>query len=167
MGNFKDELNQNTKTLEEVENEKWLIESEKIIIQAESDFKYIKSQLLSKAKSGEYLTIGDKKHIYFNYESKYLSQCIEREDQSTHTRKLFGGREFHGRVAYEIKDVKIYNLYLSTLKNMASEDDIVITPIFIEKYMSKSNSINLPYVYNGPYSIMHEVKIHLKCYVDY
>lgn len=164
---FKDELNQNTKNPEEILNEKWLIESEKINKQAEFDYKHIKAQLLSNARSGDYLTVGDKKCVFFNFESKYTDKCINRKDQSTHTNKIFGGHELHGRVVYEINDYNQYNLYLTTLKKLASEDGILINPVFIEECDSITKNVNLPYTYTGRLIYLHKISAKLNCSIEY
>lgn len=164
---FKDELNQNTKTPEEYENERWLVESEKIIKQANSDYKYIKIQLMSNARSGEYLIIGDKKCVFFNYESKYIDNYINRKDQSIRSNKLLGGRDFHGQLLYEIKDIKQYNFYIETLMTLALEDDIIIKPTFIEECRTVTKNVSLPYTYTGQFIYLHKINAELRCSIEY
>ena len=164
---FKEELKQNTKTPDEVLYEVWLRESKETIKLAEINYNQIKLQLLSKAKAGEYLLIGDKRYIINDYKDDFISKCIKRDYHTIYTYKILGGKKYSGSVTYEIKDFKLYNLYLNTLSSLAFEDGIDIIPVFIEKCMSETKSINMPYVYEGPCSLTHEVKTFIKCSIEY
>lgn len=166
--NFKDELNQITKTPQQVLDEKWIKESEEIINIAESDYNCIKNKLLEKAKNGGYVIIFNKKRITIRHETNYLSKSIKRINKTVTKPKILGtGKNVYGNILYDIKSPKAYDLYLKTINRMAYIDDIKVEPIFIESSTDKNGQVNLPYRYTGIYTVLHKITAYLECYIEY
>lgn len=125
---FQRQLQENTKTLQQVEDENWLKEKEQIINEANRDYKYIKQQVLNRAKSGQYSIVENHKYISINFYCDYILKCVERHYYYRPTEK----------VCYNINKIKQYNLYLNTITKFASEDNIKVIPFFCRgKYYKK------------------------------
>ena len=169
---FIDELNQNTKTPQQVEDENWLKEKEQIKIIANADFADIKRKLLNKAKMGQYSITNGYKMISIDYYCSYLMQCVHREHFYNPTGRMgTSSYRTNKKVSYSINKAKQYDLYLSIIKEFASIDNISISPFFVEKdpvLFQKENKINLPYTYAHEWrTTSHEIKAYLKCTIQY
>ena len=160
MSSFTEELRQNIKTPEQIINE----QKELIIAQAKIDYEYIKNELMSKAKSGDYIKTDGKTHISMNYNSMYLSDYISKDNQTTRRKKIFGkGYDINTYIKYSIKNQNEYNLFLKTVRELAKEDNVKIEPIFLSVEFTRKQPITLPYIYTGQYSIAHVVEAYFKC----
>lgn len=75
------------------------------------------------------------------------------------------------KVSYSINKMKQYDLYLSVIKELASIDNISISPFFVEidpVLFQNENKINLPYIYAHEWrTTSHEIKAYLKCAIRY
>lgn len=165
---FQLELQQNSQSPEQLDSKMMMQETEKISKIAKSDCAYIKSQLLLKAKSGQYELLNEQRYITYDYISEYLKGQIRRTDQTMRIKKIFGvGNHIFGNVEYKIKDMKLYELYLQTISDIASLDHIFITPVFFAECLTKTKKVDLPYIYTGEYNLSHQVKAYLRCSVFY
>lgn len=169
---FQCQLQENTKTPQQVDNEEWAKERKQIITLVNVDYQNIKRQLLDKAQTGQYSTENGYKIIYTNYCCAYLMQCVYREHFYNPTgRRGTSSFRTNQKVTYSINKMKQYNLYLSTIKELASTDNISITPFFVEidpVIYQKENKINLPYTYVHEWrTTAHKIKAYLKCSIKY
>ncbi len=164
MSTFKDELNQVTKTSEQIINEN----HQKIISDAENTYEFVKNKLISKAKMGEYTTLGNKKCIIYEFESSCIRDCLISEDNTIQTKKFWGrGYNISGSKTWKIGNFEKYNLYLKTLNSLAIKDNIKITPKFITIHIGKTEIINLPYTCRGEDSLFRKVQAYLRCSIEY
>lgn len=173
QSDFQKELEQNTKTPEKIADEKWVTEKGIILQTAERDYNYIKNELLKKAQNGEYVKMNQHKHIFYKFESSYLLNCIYRQYTRNPTGRI-GSSSYrtNEKVYYHINKTKQYDLYLSTVLEYASNDNINIEPFFAERDViyNRENSITLPYTYTHQYGIgvsTHKIKAYLKCSIEY
>lgn len=167
---FKAELQENTKTPSKVEDEEWEKEKEQIILRAESDYSYLKKELLNMAQSAQYTVSNDTRNITATIELSFLCTCISREYSSNPTGKQFtSSYRPNKKVVYKICKQRSYNFYLNEIKKLASKDDMNIYPMFSvgEKYTSHSNYVNLPYTDTGLLCTSHEIKSYLCCTIQY
>lgn len=169
---FQKELEANTKTHQQVEDEKWLKEKDYIKQTAEKDYNYIKNGLLEKAKNAEYITINQNKQIIYKYKCSFLLSCVHREHFYNPTgRRGTSSYRSNKKVSYSINKINQYDFYLSTIKELALKDNISINPFFVELdpvVYQKENRINLPYTYAHEWrTTSHEIKAYLKCTIQY
>lgn len=169
---FQRQLQENTKTPRQVEDENWLKEKDYIIQVAERDYNNIKNKLLEKAKNAEYTFANHHKQIIYKYDCSFLLSCIHREHYYNPTGKLgTSSYRTNKKVTYTINKIKQYDFYLSTIKELSSNDNISITPFFVELdpvVYQKENSITLPYTYKHEWHTnSHKIKAYLKCSIQY
>ena len=162
LTDFQRQLQENTKTPQQVEDENWLKEKEQITNEANRDYKYIKQKLLDKVKSGQYSMVGNQKCISLNYYCDYLLKCVDIQYYYRPTKK----------VCYNISKAKQYNLYLNVITKLASEDSISVIPFFAEVNIIKNSEskISLPYTYTHKYGqsvATHKIKAYLECSIHY
>ncbi|MCM1232628.1 MAG: hypothetical protein NC489_21085 [Ruminococcus flavefaciens] len=170
---FQKELAQNTKTPQQVENDKWVTEMLNIERCAKKDYERIKDQLLRKAKSGEYTTTNENKYITIDYECEYIEKCIKRVASTNPTGKR-GTNSYkeNAKVQYTLDKTKEYELYLTTIKEIANPDNVNVSSYFTEildtalkKYEIKTT---LPLTYTHDFWVHnHKVKAYLKCSIQY
>ena len=77
LTDFQRQLQENTKTPQQVEDESWLKEKEQISNTAKRDFSEIKRILLEKAQKGQYSTFNGYKSISIDYYCTYCTVYIE------------------------------------------------------------------------------------------
>lgn len=167
---FIDELNQNTKTPEQVADEKW--ESEKEIISncAYRDYSGVKQALINEAQNGKYsLTSNNKKCVSAKYECSYLRECIKKTCSSNPTGRIrTSSYRSNEKAEYKVEKSKQYNYYLDTITKFAVKDNIKIVPTFYElDVLSKETRIGMPYTYDGLCPITHKIKVYLSCSIEY
>lgn len=165
MSSFKDELNRNTKTPIQAINDQWEKRKQQIYYSAESDYKNIKSALLLKAQSGQYIPVENKKRIIYKYDSKFLSGCVSRHENMRFA--FLSGRPIIDSVNYKIKNQQEYDYYISSLQNLARIDGMSIIPIFISVWYQKENKVTLPYTFYKDCVIGHKLNSHLECSIEY
>lgn len=173
LSDFQRQLQENTKTPEQVEDENWLKEKETIKNCAKYDFSAIKRELLDKAQKGQYISINDHKCITFDYDCSYLLSCIDRQYSRNYTGKA-GTPSFKldEKVYYHIINEKQFALYLSTIKGLALQDNINISTFFAEINLARhrKNRITLPYIFTGGDGMgvsSHKIKVYLECSIRY
>lgn len=173
LSDFQRQLQENTKTPEQVQDENWLKEKEQITLIATNDFSAIKRALLDKAKNGQYTTSNGQKCISLDYYCSYLLSCVDRQ-YSSNTTGRFGTSSYrpNQKVYYHIDKTKEYNLYLSVIKELSLEDNISINPFFTERDIPHNceNRIPMPYTFTNKYGIgvsSHQIKAYLQCSVKY
>jgi len=159
---FQRQLQENTKTPQQVEDENWLKEKEQITNEANRNYEFIKKQLLDKAKSGQYSIVENHKYISINFYCDYILKCVDRHYYYRPTEK----------VCYNINKIKQYNLYLNTITKFALEDNIKVIPFFAEVNIIKNSEsrIDLPYTYMHKYGqsvATHKIKAYLECSIHY
>ncbi|WP_342759385.1 hypothetical protein [Kineothrix sedimenti] len=167
---FIDELNKNTKTPEQVADEKWEAEKEIISNCAYRDYFGIKQALINEAQNGKYSLISNnKKCVSAKYECSYLRECIKKTCSSNPTGRIgTSNYKSNERVDYKIERYKQYNCYIDTIKNFAVKDNIKIEPSFYELgILSKETRISMPYTYKGYGVITHKIKVYLSCSIEY
>jgi len=170
---FQRQLQENTKTPQQVENENWIKESENIKKVVENDYSTIKHELLKIAQSGKYTIVNEKKCVKIDFLSSYLQECIKRTHSSNPTGKR-GTNSYkrNEKVYYTLDKVKQYELYIKIIKEYASCDNIDIKPYFVEimdtpleKYKHR---VSLPYTYSHDFwTHDHKVKVYLDCSIVY
>lgn len=171
LSDFQKELQENTKTPKQVEDENWLKEKEHVIKNAQGDYKYIKDQLVEKAKNGDYINLDQQKQIIYNFECSFLLSCINRRYSSNPSGRI-GTSSYkpNEKVDYYINNSKQYYLYLNTIKELAQTDNISIKEIFISKKDSADNGtyVNIPYTYTNTILVrFHQIKVILECLIRY
>lgn len=173
LSDFQKKLRQNSKTPQQVEDESWLKEKEQIILIANNDFTNIKQKLLDKAKNGQYTAFNDQKYISVEYYCPYLLNCVDRQYSSNPTGRVrTSSYRTNEKAYYHINKVKQYNLYLTSIKELALKDNISINPVFKEMDVphNRENRITLPYTFTNKYSIgviTHKITAYLECSIKY
>lgn len=168
---FKAELQENTKTPKQVEDENWLKEKEEIIKFANNDYSFIKKELLNKAKCGQYIISNGQRRITLDFVTSYLLGCIERKYSSNPTGKI-GTSSYrkNEKVYYNISKIKQYNLYLSTINELASIDQIDVKVAYLSKKDSVDigNYVTLPYTYTNNLLVScYKIVVYLQCSIEY
>lgn len=166
---FQAELQENTRTPQQALDEQWEREKGDVKRKAESTYGTIKSQLLSKAKNGDYTINNGRKRIEYTFESDYLTKCVERNHTQNPTGKIFT-RSYkpHDKVTYTISKRKEYDYFMSILKNLANNDGIVITPIFRKEQTGGAIDLySLPYIDTETMCFVNHMKVYLICTIQY
>ncbi len=173
LSDFQRQLQENTKTSQQVEDEKWLKEKEQISIIAKNDFNDIKRKLLDKAKNGQYSMSSGKRHIVLKYYCPYLLSYVDKRCSRNPTGRM-GTSSYRAneKIYYHINKMKQYNLYLSVIKELAAKDNISINPFFTERDIpnNRENRITMPYTFTPKYGmgiISHEINAYLECSIEY
>jgi len=161
---FQRQLQENTKTPQQVEDENWLKEKENIINIVKSDYQFIKNKLLEKAELGEYFVIENKKKIIVETKCSYLTCCLDKNTQTTFEKQKSVEIAKH-KVTFYIKKEKEYNFYLFQIKKLANKDNIIIDIVFISNH--KKNNISLPYTYNCHNTLIETLTINLQSTIYY
>lgn len=173
LTDFQKQLQENTKTPQQVEDENWLKEKKQITLIANNDFADIKRKLLDKAKNGQYTTSNGQKYISLEYYCSYLLSCVYRQYFYNPTGRMgTSSYRTNEKAYYHIGKVKEYNLYLSIIKDLALKDNISINPFFTERNIphNRENRITLPYTFTHKYGIgvsTHKIKAYLECFIQY
>lgn len=168
---FKADLQKNTKTPDQILNEKWLKEQKEIIEQVNNDYSMIKQELIEKAKTGKYVVNNNQRCIYLNFYDLYLSECINRNYSRNPTGRI-GSSSYRSneKVVYTISKVKQYNFYLDMIKDYAIDDEIRIKPLIVARNDVKKIEypISLPFIYTNSFDINWiKVKVYLNCTIEY
>lgn len=166
---FQAELQENTRTPQQALDEQWEREKNEVKRKAESAYGTIKSQLLSKAKNGNYTINNGRKRIEYVYESDYLTKCINRHHTQNPTGKMFT-RSYnpHDKVTYTISKQKEYDYFISILKNSANNDGMIITPVFRKEQTGGAIDLySLPYIDNEQMCFINHMKVYLICTIQY
>lgn len=168
---FQKELQQNTKTPQQVEDENWLKEKEDIIKTAQNDYNFIKSKLLEKAKNGKYITLNQQKQIIYNFQSSFLLSCIDRKYSNNPSGRIrTRSYKLNEKIDYNISKRRQFDFYLNTIKELANNDNICVKEKFIGKKDSADSGIyiNLPYTYTNNLLVrFHQIEAILYCSVEY
>lgn len=173
LTDFQKQLQENTKTPQQVEDENWLKEKEQILIAAKNDLSAIKRTFLDKAKNGQYTTISDKKCICVEYYCSSLLSYIDRQYSRNPTGKMgTSSYRTNEKVSYCIGKVKQYNLYLAIIRKLAAKSNVSINPFFTERDIvnNRENRITMPYTFTHKYGIgvsTHQIKAYLECTIQY
>ncbi len=168
---FKAELQNNTNTPKQVEDEKWISEQENIKSIAVVDYNTIKNKLLNKAKDAEYTVLSNKRVIRLQHECIYMKSCIKSKSSTNPSgRKYTNSYRENFKLEYWIEKQREYDYYIMTIQQLAKEDGLTIHPVFVEVDTTyhKEKIISMPYTYtNRFFTSVHKIKGYLNCYVEY
>lgn len=173
LTDFQRQLQENTKTPQQVEDENWIKEKESITNSANYDFSAIKRALLDKAGKGQYTVSNGQKCISLEYYCSYLLSCIDRQYSRNPTGRMgTSSYRTNEKASYRIEKMKQYNLYLSVIKELALKDNISINPFFTERDVpnNRENKITMPYTFTHKYGLgvsSHQIKVYLECSIKY
>ena len=121
---FKDELNRQSKTPEDV-----IYESARTC--ASLDHYNIKRQLLLMAEGGQYTYVNGKRKIVYYYTKSHVNSYFDQSVSDIAVNKtLFnrGGQHAY-RSYFYLKNKTGFDMYINTLKKMAEADDIRISVV--------------------------------------
>ena len=161
---FQDELNNNSKTSDELDKDL----KDRMDSKAYSQYHDIKEYMLSKARDGEYISYGSKKKILIYQEMRYdLKNLIVEEEVPTQMsygflnlqKKTLIKRRF---VINESKR-KEYNYFIDSIKKYAQNDGMEIMPVIYSESEDIEYTIPTPIV--GIYLVGY--KFCLKCTIVY
>ncbi|GLB26630.1 hypothetical protein LXJ15735_28710 [Lacrimispora xylanolytica] len=167
MTKFKEELNQITKSPEQVKNEIISMELEAADKSTNISYEIIKQQLLEKAETGQYEFTNGNKIITIDYMDYNLSGCLNHIKRNVFINKtLFNPHgEYTTENIYSIVKQEYYDFYLSKINKLAKEDGIVITPVLVN-----NSEKDLPVLFDIPCIIQgfrFEYKLALRCTICY
>lgn len=171
LTDFQKELHNNTKTPQQLLNERIIQEKEQILQTAYNDYLNIKNKLKENVSNGIYYSDYNLKYTSIKYECKYLLQCIERKYSDCPTGRI-GYRNYcrNSQLEYRITKKEQYKYYLRTLREYAKKDNINIAELFVsvKSTTKQETEIILPYIHKSETDIMfHKIKVYLQCSVKY
>lgn len=163
---FQRELQQNTNSMEQAINNKWLKEQKEIIKTVQLNYKAIKNKLLEKAKNGEYSLLDNCKYINIMYESDYLTRCIGLKSEMLYEKQLFSTIETTRKkfTAY-LSNKRGYDFYLSEIKKLAQDDNINIDVILLKDGIIENT--NFPFSFITTPSSYAMLRFNLDCTIKY
>lgn len=165
---FKAELQANTKTPNQVEDEEWCNNKIEIIKRASNDYLYIKNELMDKAKSGKYNIVNGKRIIIIQRECGYIMKFISRNYSELPTGKIYtSSYRSNAKTVYAVNRIKEYNLYCEELKRLATIDDIDANLIFIDNSLNVKTVVNLPYIDKSLLCRTNKIQAYWKCTIEY
>ena len=166
---FKAELQQNTKTPKQVEDEQFSKDREQIVQNARWCYDNIKKELLNKAKSGKYVINNGRRTVQIDHHEKYMFDnfIIAKHKNVYINKSLFKpDGEFADEITCDIQDRRKYNVFMSEINKLAKEDDIQIAPMIV---YDKGNieRYTFPFTIQGFCLFPSSFKFILRCTVIY
>ena len=131
--------------------------------QVQLDYKYIKSSIMSQAKSGQYDDYDKCKNITVDVYSEQLLKFVSR--------KLNQDIIIHGGIrnqsaTYYISNPQMYNYYLSEIRNLANVDKIKISVVFKDN-AKRIEFEGLPCTVNNHIVYPRDYALYLRCSIQY
>lgn len=164
---FQSELQQNTKTPQQVKSEQQSKEVEQAKTSASVDYDTIKRELLQQAESGNYTTVNGHKHITLDHKYRWKPSFIGERSGHTYINKtMFNpSGQYASEISIFITDKVYYNTYISEIKRLLSTDGVTVQPILIHKNTGMTYS--LPHHSVGFGESVHHYEFVLRCSVQY
>ena len=164
---FQSELQQNTKTPQQVKSKQQSKEVEQAKQSANVDYETIKRELLQQAESGNYNTINGRKSITFDHKYRWKPSFIGERSGHTYINKtLFNpSGQYVSEISIFITDNTYYDVYISEIKRLLSEDSISCEPLLLNK--STDIAYSLPHYSVGFGESTYNYEFVLRCSVQY
>lgn len=164
---FQSQLQQNTKTLQQVKGEQQSKEVEQAKQSANIDYETIKRELLQQAENGNYSTVNGHKCITYDHKYRWKPSFISERSGHTYINKtMFNpSGEYASEINIFISDTVYYNAYVSEIKRLLSKDGVTVQPILIHKNSGRVYS--LPHHSIGFGESTHHYEFVLRCNVQY
>ena len=161
---FQDELNKNSKTPAEVDEELRKTMDTKAYLQ----YHKIKEYMLSKAKQGEFSVIGDKKRIILYHELYYDLAGLVKENnvpvrQPTGFLNLKTRTVIKKRIVVDESKGKEYEYFTESIRQLGMKDGMEIVPVIYSQSEDIEYPIPTPVI--GIYIVGY--KFCLKCTMVY
>lgn len=165
---FKAELQENTKTPLQIQEEQNNKDVKTAYRQAENDYNSIKQNILNQAKSGNYQVTNSKRNIVYDFDYMFTPSFITSESKMVHINKTMFNQsgQLANEVSFSISNYTYYNSYIRKIKELAKHDDISIEPFIINK---NDTSIihSLPFRVIGFAESDYHYKFVLRCRIEY
>lgn len=161
---FQDELNKNSKTQQEVDEEL----RKSMDVSAHLEYCKIKEYLLLKAKRGEFLTRGDKKYITLYHELHLGLERLVKEEEVP-VQQSYGFLNLQTRTIIKRRIVinnsrsKEFQYFMDSIRKYAAQDNITVNAIMYNQKENIEYTIPTPII--GIY--IWGYKFCLKCTVEY
>lgn len=129
----------------------------------------IKKELLNKEKSGQYTTNNGKRIVQIDHHEKYMFvSFIVAKHKNIYINKSFfkPDGEFAHEVTCDLKDRRLYKVFMSEISKLAKEDDIQIIPMVIDEKGSIERC-TFPFTVQGFCICPSSFKFILRCSVAY
>ena len=164
---FQSELQQNTKTSQQVKSEQQSKEVEQAKQSANVDYETIKRELLQQAESGNYNTVNGRKYITFNHKYRWKPSFIGEQSGHTYINKtLFNpSGQYASEISIFISDNTYYDTYISEIKRLLSKDGVSVQVCLLHKNTGMMYS--LPYHSIGFGESTYHYEFVLRCSVQY
>lgn len=144
---FQDELNKNTKTPQDVDNDL----RKSMDVKAWYEYSEIKEYMLLKVRRGEYTISGDKKCVTIYYDLHYDLKDLVKEEE-IHTRQPTGFLNLRTRDLIQRRIVvdesrrKEYDYFIESITEYGRDDDIEITPVMYDRRKGIEYTIPTPII---------------------
>ena len=164
---FQTQLQQNTKTPQQVLSEQHSKEIEQSKKSANIDYENIKREMLQQAESGNYSTANEHKCITYDYKYRWKPSFIGERSGHTYINKtVFNpSGQYASEISIFITDTVYYNTYMYELKRLLSTDNISVLPLLMHKNSGKIYS--LPHHSVGFGESVYHYEFVLRCSVQY
>lgn len=164
---FQSELQQNTKTPQQVKNEQQSKEIEQANRSAGIDYEIIKRELLQQAESGNYTVVNGQKCITFDHKYKWKPSFIGERNGYTYINKtMFNpSGQYASEILIFITDKIYYDTYISEIKRLLSKDGVSVQSGLLHK--SSGRLYSLPHHSVGIGESTHHYEFVLRCSVQY
>ena len=164
---FQSELQQNTKTPQQVKSEQQSKELEQAKQSANVDYETIKRELLQQAESGNYSTVNGRKCITFNHKYRWKPSFIGEQSGHTYINKtLFNpSGQYASEISIFITDKVYYDVYISEIRKLLSKDGVSIQPLLLHK--NTGTTYSLPHHSIGFGESTYHYEFILRCSVQY
>ena len=164
---FQSELQQNTKTPQQVKSEQQSKELEQAKQSANVDYETIKRELLQQAESGNYSTVNGRKCITFNHKYRWKPSFIGEQSGHTYINKtIFNpSGQYASEISIYIADNTYYDAYISEIKRLLSKDGVSVQVGLLHKNTGILHS--LPYHSVGFGESTYHYEFVLICSVQY
>ena len=168
---FQKELANNTKTKQEIRNEKTAKEKEFIVETVSKEFAEIKKMLLDKARTGQYDTTRETRKITIDYQLPLFRRYIDYIEIPNDTLKssyVPNGIHTSTTVMCNIGNQELYDFYLLKLKELTDKECIQIRPIVKVSDMRKiAGKYNIPCRLTNGVLSRNDFKPILECSITY
>ena len=165
---FKAELQENTKTPQQVQKEQNNKDIELAIKQAENDYSSIKQNILKQAQSGNYKIINGKRDIVYDFDYIFIPDFIKSDSKQAYINKTIFNQngQLATEISFTISNHITYNSYITKIKQLAQADGIIINPLIVNKN-NPSIVHTLPFRTVGFAESTYHYKFVLRCKIQY
>lgn len=168
LSDFQKELQQNTKTPQQVETIKSEQKLNQIYSYAESTYQLIKQEIMTQAKNANYTYKSGNKTIIYDYKFRHRPEFIGRRLEHVFiNQSLFNPQgQYANKLTMFITDQDYYNNFMAKIHSLAGEDNISVKPLMIHK---KNNSTfdYFPFTIQGFGVSEFDYDFVLRCIVSY